>query len=75
MNLEPALPAMGCASRRSGRPLPIALRAAAPCLGVMMLAMLFSAGEPTEPSAALPTDQPEAADFESVMLALSLIHI
>ena len=44
-------------------------RAAAPCLGVMMLAMLFSAGEPTDPSAALPADQPEAADFESVMLA------
>jgi ribosomal protein L39E len=44
-------------------------RAAAPCLGVMMLAMLFSAGEPAETSANLPVDQSEATDFESVMLA------
>ena len=44
-------------------------RAAAPCLGVMVLAMLFSAGEPAETSAGLPADQPEATDFESVMLA------
>jgi len=44
-------------------------RAVTPCLGVMILAMLFSAVEPAETSANLPVDQPEATDFESVMLA------
>ena len=44
-------------------------RAAAPCLGVMMLAMFFSAGKPAEAPADTAAIEPQAADFETVMLA------
>ncbi|HJN91038.1 MAG TPA: hypothetical protein QGG93_11970 [Verrucomicrobiota bacterium] len=44
-------------------------RAVAPCLGVMILAVLFSAGKPTGTTLTLTTDEPDTTDFESVMLA------
>ena len=44
-------------------------RAVAPCLGVMLLAVLFSAGEPSDTSTVQTVGQLESADFETVMLA------
>ena len=44
-------------------------RAAAPCLGVMMLAMFFSAGKPAEALTGTAAIELQAADFETVMLA------
>ena len=44
-------------------------RAVAPCLGVMLLAVLFSAGEPTNTSTGQAAGELETADFETVMLA------
>jgi hypothetical protein len=44
-------------------------RAVAPCLGVMLLAVLFSAGEPTDTSPIQTAGELESTDFETVMLA------
>ena len=44
-------------------------RAVAPCLGVMLLAVLFSAGEPADTSTGQAAGELETADFETVMLA------
>ena len=44
-------------------------RAVAPCLGVMLLAVLFSAGEPADTSPIQTAEELESTDFETVMLA------
>ena len=44
-------------------------RAVAPCLGVMLLAVLFSAGEPTDTSPIQTVGELESTDFETAMLA------
>ena len=44
-------------------------RAVAPCLGVMILAVLFSADTPVDMSAGQTSGELETVDFETVMLA------
>ncbi len=44
-------------------------RAVAPCLGVMLLAVLFSAGKPTDTSPIQTVGELESTDFETAMLA------
>lgn len=69
MNLEPALPAMGCASRRSGRPLPIALRAAAPCLALVALS---ACGGPSAPHAGVKPAKVDPVAHESELMRITL---
>ena len=44
-------------------------RAVAPCLGVMILVVLFSSGEPVGTSAGQAAGELDTADFETVILA------
>jgi hypothetical protein len=44
-------------------------RAVAPCLGVMILVVLFSSGEPVDTSAGQAAGELDTADFETVILA------